>query len=823
MRYSLCKGVFIISLIFINFFAYNTSYAQASSGAFIESLITGSNFTSNLPTPNDERIIRKYSDHLQVDQGEIIANLSLYRNIESWIGTKYQWGGCNRSGIDCSCFVQTLYKDVYGIKIDRTSNTQFKADEIDLFRNRNEIKLGDLVFFKTAINRETRNMPVTHVGFYLTNGYFVQSSSSGVNIAKLFSGYWKDKLVAAGRMRKFAKLKQYAIISDNERKRTSDVVLKIDDVNDKSQLGSIFNPVTYSQDYEATIASFSNFLRVDKAEIAILPEVYDFIEKNRLNPLALTNSCTNGESLKFCIVKKFFEQVYGFTETKTGIGLGNSIESLVKEQQFIENKKFRANLTGDIVQVKYTENGKPQNTIGIYLVNNNFLHLHNDTDLVITQLAYYVGKNATIKYYAAVSTVNNKGLEYVESTRRNVGKFIPWNQDSLNNNPTEITPEGMDDGDGLPTTSTQTTTTATASAAGTMTDPRLDPDFEYLPKKAQRKKIDDWEKYKEQKDRENLNKEDDSDKERIKKDEQGRKDAAQRKQQEADNKKKEDLKNKKETDTETEEEIRERVRKEFEQEKKDKEARDRAAKEEQDRKAKDAQDKRERARIEQEERDRIAKEDQDRIAKDAQDKRERARIEQEERNRIAKEEQDRKEKDAQDKRERARIEKEERDRAAKEEQDRIAKEAQARKEQERKDKAEKDRIAKEDQDRKAKAEKERIEQERNDKIEKARIAKEEKERKDNEQKMLREMEEQMKNGKKPDAKYQSTTPLKAEPKVEATVEPKVELEKPKEVDPAINTCPNPEEDPDFKDLPSKARKQKLNDYKKCKEKQDKKA
>ena len=44
---------------------------------------------------------------------------------------------------------------------------------------------------------------VTHVGFYLHNGYFVNASSSkGVSLGSLNDNYWSIKYVAAGRLKR---------------------------------------------------------------------------------------------------------------------------------------------------------------------------------------------------------------------------------------------------------------------------------------------------------------------------------------------------------------------------------------------------------------------------------------------------------------------------------------------------------------------------------------------------------------------------------------------------------------------------------------------
>jgi murein DD-endopeptidase / murein LD-carboxypeptidase len=143
---------------------------------------------------------------LQIEFGKKLAitpdsifNLRLYGFIKKWLGTPYLWGGTDANGIDCSAFVQQLYQSVYDVDVPRTSIEQFYAKWVDLYSNTKYLKEGDLVFFKTLNNYNA----VTHVGFYLHNGYFVNASSSkGVSIASLYDNYWSGKYVASGRLKR---------------------------------------------------------------------------------------------------------------------------------------------------------------------------------------------------------------------------------------------------------------------------------------------------------------------------------------------------------------------------------------------------------------------------------------------------------------------------------------------------------------------------------------------------------------------------------------------------------------------------------------------
>ena len=48
-------------------------------------------------------------------------NKELYKAIDSWYGTPYQYGGCSHEGVDCSCFVGHIYQEVYGLTLHRVA------------------------------------------------------------------------------------------------------------------------------------------------------------------------------------------------------------------------------------------------------------------------------------------------------------------------------------------------------------------------------------------------------------------------------------------------------------------------------------------------------------------------------------------------------------------------------------------------------------------------------------------------------------------------------------------------------------------------------
>lgn len=130
-----------------------------------------------------------YGDALVGRNGEL--ERLLRDELSSWDGVRYRFGGESWRGIDCSGFVKHVYEELFGITLPRTSAAQ--ADFGYRVTNA-ELAAGDLVFFKPPSYSY-------HVGIYLSAGEFVHASSSrGVAVGNLHSGYWRRYFWTAKRI-----------------------------------------------------------------------------------------------------------------------------------------------------------------------------------------------------------------------------------------------------------------------------------------------------------------------------------------------------------------------------------------------------------------------------------------------------------------------------------------------------------------------------------------------------------------------------------------------------------------------------------------------
>jgi cell wall-associated NlpC family hydrolase len=111
----------------------------------------------------------------------------------SWIGVRYRFGGQDETrGFDCAGLVRRAFSSV--VDLPRTAASQFRQG---LLVTREELKPGDLVFFKNTYKRG-----ISHVGIYVGEGRFVHAASSrrAVVVDRLDTPYYLSRFAGGRRV-----------------------------------------------------------------------------------------------------------------------------------------------------------------------------------------------------------------------------------------------------------------------------------------------------------------------------------------------------------------------------------------------------------------------------------------------------------------------------------------------------------------------------------------------------------------------------------------------------------------------------------------------
>ena len=113
---------------------------------------------------------------LMYGNGVSDVRVDMVEYAKQFLGNPYKYGGTSLTkGIDCSAFVQAIYKK-FGMSLERTSGAQSKqGTKIDV----SDLKPGDLIFY-------SKNGSINHVAMYIGNNQVIHASCPkyGIRINK---------------------------------------------------------------------------------------------------------------------------------------------------------------------------------------------------------------------------------------------------------------------------------------------------------------------------------------------------------------------------------------------------------------------------------------------------------------------------------------------------------------------------------------------------------------------------------------------------------------------------------------------------------------
>ncbi|MCT7909289.1 NlpC/P60 family protein [Arcobacter lacus] len=190
------KNIFFLTVTFSFLFtgcSYKTSEEVVDMGNYPNTSYSASN-TNNygemyLKSPKKSNFFDELTHQNYITKKDKI-NEGLFSVYNQWKGTRYKLGGTSKSGIDCSGFVQKVLQQGFGLSMPRDT---VSLSKVGTSIKKDELKMGDLVFFKTKRNN--------HVGIYLEDGKFMHASTKiGVTISELDSDYFKNSYWKAQRI-----------------------------------------------------------------------------------------------------------------------------------------------------------------------------------------------------------------------------------------------------------------------------------------------------------------------------------------------------------------------------------------------------------------------------------------------------------------------------------------------------------------------------------------------------------------------------------------------------------------------------------------------
>ncbi|MBD3344666.1 MAG: hypothetical protein GF401_06355 [Chitinivibrionales bacterium] len=163
------------------------------AGAVSGCLSPNVRYTRGSTIPQKESRNRQVPRNLDYRKHYKIPQDKLKRIVDSYLGTPYRRGGMSRKGMDCSGFVNVVFKELNSAKLPRTSRGLRRSAKPVIQAH---ARPGDLVFFRGG----TFNT-INHVGIYMGNGQFAHASlKKGVVYSDLDNTYYKKHFAGIRRL-----------------------------------------------------------------------------------------------------------------------------------------------------------------------------------------------------------------------------------------------------------------------------------------------------------------------------------------------------------------------------------------------------------------------------------------------------------------------------------------------------------------------------------------------------------------------------------------------------------------------------------------------
>jgi len=141
---------------------------------------------------------------------------TLKKTAYSFLGARYRFGGNSRNALDCSSFIQQVFRE-QKVNLPRTAREQFYVGNEVM---RGDLQKGDLVFFQTYARFPS------HVGIYLGNRKMIHASSRDhrVVISSMDTPYYLSRFLGARRITSVVGDNFNDLLKGVEEERDSDVL-----------------------------------------------------------------------------------------------------------------------------------------------------------------------------------------------------------------------------------------------------------------------------------------------------------------------------------------------------------------------------------------------------------------------------------------------------------------------------------------------------------------------------------------------------------------------------------------------------------------------